>query len=132
MIAITESNLYRQPFKNVREILLTNTNGYKVTPSYSKNATLPVIILNDSEQQLGKRFSSSASGKYNIQIDVECVCKTATSAATLAQELFTLLKAAAFDAYNMELTDIAMFTNNVDIEGSRLHIRTIVCQFYVD
>jgi len=134
MLTVTESNIYTQPFKNVREIVLTNTNSYKVTPSYSKNASIPVFVLSETQQKLGDRLSSSSSSKHQVNIDVSVVAGTAKEASELIQEALSLILVSknTFDSVNQELTDYNMFQNHLDKNGSRLHVRTLVLQFYVD
>lgn len=134
MNLVTESNLFRQPFKNVREVVLTNTNSYKVTPSYSKNSSIPVFVMKDSHNKLGSRISSSSSDKHQVIVDVNVVAGTSLESATLIQEALDLIlaKKTDFDSNNMQLTDYNMFQGNLDKDGSRLHVRTLVLQFYVD
>ena len=132
MLLVNESNILSQPFKNVREILLTNSNSVKVTPSYSKKGVIPTIIVEDNYDAVTQHFSGEDT--YIAEIDIIILEKTVKKAATLSQECFDLIKAAEmqFNQYNMDLQGTIFNKSTVEINKNKINVWTLTCRFVIN
>jgi len=131
MLPVTNLNLFTQPFKNIRELLITNTDGVPVTNSFSKNSNIPVIILKTRPVQFQRRRNSL--GINNIIVDIQACHTTRLKADTLAGELKNLIDASTdFDANLMELLEFTSTSTTVELSAkTRMHIKTLTVIFNI-
>jgi len=131
MDLVTISNMYTKVFENLKEVLDTNTNGYEVSPTYSKNASIPIITVDANKRPGQKTFEK---GKTIWTVDINAIHGTYKGASTLAQEIETLILAAEddFDANNMILVNEPILnTNQLNRGKGRAHVKTLTYQFLV-
>ena len=132
MNLINESNVITKTFTNAREVLLTNSNGYKVTSSYSKHSSIPVIILEVNMNSVSQRIDGSRV--YSVTVDVNCVGKTVKQATTLGQECLNLLVSSdgTFLQNNMDFKDSTVTFTPTEVEGNKVYNQIITAQFIVE
>jgi len=124
--------MYTEVFENIKEVLDTNTNGYDVSPTYSKKASIPIITLERNKSPGPSTFNKK---KAIWVFDINAIHGTAKGASDLAQEIETLIFASEndFDLNNMQLFNESpiMNQNTIDRGKGRAHVTTLTFRFLV-
>jgi len=133
MEIITEANFIGQVFLNMREVLLTNSNSYPVSSSYSKNSTIPIIIIEATVNPIRGHYGNDGEQTKSALVEIISYGKTKLQSETLAQECFTLIKSSSVEEYKMSIKDYRVFPSQEDVSDStRLHKTSIVYNITLD
>ena len=120
----------KQGFINTLEILNTNTGGVYVTSTFSLKSDIPIIVFDVTKTHLR---TSDTTTYGTMLVTIRAVAKTKLEAATLSEEIETLMDTAnaTFKVNNMLYSDHK--SSDIDFErgSERLHGKQLTYQFLV-
>lgn len=133
MDLVTFTNMFSEVPQNLREALLTNTSTTPVSPSFSKNTSIPVIVYSVDAEEGQPTFEK---GKLIWRADISCVHGTVTGVSSLAQDVYTIINTTyrnTFENANMYVIGKPIISSSgIERNGSRFHVRTITVSFLVE
>lgn len=134
MAVVTEINLIKESFKNLKTVLDTNTNSYKVTPALSKNSSIPIIILSISFDE-GDVYTDG-SGSYLATARISAIGKDVQTSQELAEEAKNLILSAddTLDSLGMQIQGKPVILDPIQVprgEGTRVFYTDVAFRFVI-
>ncbi len=131
MIVVDNTNIASQPFKNIKEVLATNSNSYKVRPVLTDSETLPVTVIETTYKVIDKKVGRTGTKTYIVTAEITAYGRTYEAANDLLTENTSLLENSALEEYNMSQHDFILSNNNVFREDNVIRGRRITVQYVV-
>ena len=140
MQIVTQSNIDSAPFKNLKEVLDTNSLSIVVRSAYSKDSTIPTCVMQLNTRGAGPKIgrNSSSSSTYIVTATIHNIGSTvaeATGAITIRSAMRALLIAAedSFSQYNMDIDIQGIEDNLTQLErgDGRVHDAILIVRFIV-
>lgn len=130
MELIEYNTIETQGFLNLKEVLDTNTEGVKVTSSFSKNSNIPIIVIEIQKSPIKTYMDSKHIAE--VQVNVRCLHKTKQGCLELARDITDLIQDnfVELSAYGLEYKEYRSFPINFERGEQRIHGIDLVYMFW--
>jgi len=127
---VSNNNVDKEVFKNMRKHLIANSISTKITPSFTDSTTIPCIVIETSSRQASKHTGKGVESTIST-VTIVCIAKTYEASNDLINSIRPFLDSDDLRAVNMSFSDVNVSNTNIPRGDTMLQGRILTAQYTI-